>query len=93
VFRGNGQEITDAFHAAEKKAANGSEGIIHGIMAIYDRNAAARGVTLYLSAVQFTKYVPYSGSMDVSSVTEADDGLDSEDGLDVTPATQDAPKI
>ena len=92
VFRGNGQEITDSFHAAEKKAANGSEGIVHGVMAIYDRNAAARGVTLYLSAVQFVKFLEYSGSVDVSAVTEEDDGLGG-DGLDVTPVTQDAPNI
>jgi len=86
VFRGNGQEITEAFHSAEKKAANGSEGIIHGTMAIYDRNAAARGITLYLSAVQFTKFVEYQGSIQVEQVTDTDDGLDGDDGLDVAPA-------
>jgi len=88
VFRGNGQEITDAFHSAEKKAANGSEGIVHGTMAIYDRNAAARGITLYLSAVQFTKFQEYQGSVQVEAVTDADDGLDGDDGLDVAPVTE-----
>ena len=88
VFRGNGQEITDAFHAADKKAANGSEGILHGVMAIYDRKTGA-GVTLYLSAVQFTKFKPYQGSVDVTAVGDTDDGLDTEgpDGLDVAPVT------
>jgi len=91
IFRGNGADITADYHAAEKKAANESEGIIHGTAAIYDRNAAARGITLYLSAVQFTKYVPYVGAMDVEAVTEdTDDGLDSEDGLDVTPVQTEA---
>ena len=85
VFRANGQEITKQFHDAEKKAANGSEGIVHGTMAIYDRNAAARGITLYLSAVQFTKFVEYAGAIDVEAVADADDGLDGEDGLDVQP--------
>ena len=88
VFRGNGQEITDAFHSAEKKVANGSEGIVHGTMAIYDRNAAARGITLYLSAVQFTKFQEYQGSVQVEAVTDADDGLDGDDGLDVAPVAE-----
>ena len=93
IFRGNGAEITDAFHAAQKKVGNGSEGVIHGTMAIYDRNAAARGVTLYLSAVQFTKFVEYSGSVDVTPVTEEDDGLGGE-GLDVAPVqAEDTPNI
>lgn len=85
VFRGNGVEITDAFHAAEKKAGNDSMGIVHGTMAIYDRNAAARGITLYLAAVQFTKFVEYVGSINVEAATEEDDGLGGDDGLDVQP--------
>ncbi len=88
VFRGNGAEITKEFNEAERKTGNGSVGILHGTMAIYDRNAAARGITLYLSAVQFTKFVEYAGSVDVESVdTDEDDGLGGggEDGLDVTP--------
>jgi hypothetical protein len=51
VFRANGQEITDVFHSKEMKAANGSEGILHGTMSIFDR-PANKGVTLYLQAVQ-----------------------------------------
>jgi len=93
VFRGNGSEITESFHQAEKKTGNGSEGIIHGTMAIYDRNAAARGITLYLSAIQFTKFVEYAGSVDVSAVTEEDDGLGGDDGLDVAPVTQEVPEV
>ena len=46
VFRGNGADITAGFHAGAKKSGNDSEGIVHGTMAIYDRNAAARGITL-----------------------------------------------
>jgi len=86
VFRGNGAEITGPFHAGEKKAGNDSEGIIHGTMAIYDRNAAARGITLYLSALQFTKFVEYTGAVDVQAETTEDDGLGGDaDGLDVAP--------
>jgi len=88
VFRGNGADITAPFHAGEKKAGNDSEGIVHGTMAIYDRNAAARGITLYLSALQFTKFVEYAGAVEVEAQeTNEDDGLGGDaDGLDVTPA-------
>ena len=93
VFRANGQEITQQFHGAEKKAANGSEGVVHGTAAIYDRNAGARGVTLYLTAVQFTKFVEYAGAVDVEAVADADDGLDDGTGIDVTPETEEGPEI
>ena len=96
VFRGNGADITTAFHNAEKKAGNGSEGVLHGTMAIYDRNAAARGITLYLSAVQFTKFQAYQGSVEVETY-DTDDGMDINDGLDVAneevPASDEQPKI
>ena len=93
VFRGNGADITDAYHSSSKKAGNGSEGIVHGTMAIYDRNAAARGITLYLSALQFVKFVEYTGGVSVEAVTDEDDGLDSGDGLNVEPATEEQPEI
>ena len=88
IFRANGQEITDSFHAAEKKAANGSEGVVHGVAAVYDRNAAARGLTLYLSAVQFTKFQEYKGAVEVEAIADVDDGLDIGDGLDVAPVEE-----
>lgn len=83
VFRANGQEITKQFHDAEKKTANGSEGVIHGVAAIYDRNAAARGVGVWLTAIQFTKFLEYRGAVDVDKLDVEDDGLDAGDGLDV----------
>ena len=49
----------------------------YGTASIYDRNKAARGVTLYLSAVQFTKFIEYQGAVDVSAVPDVeDDGLE-----------------
>ena len=75
VFRANGQEITENYHATEKKAANGSQGILHGTAAVYE-NKANKGITLYLAAVQFTKFVEYTGAVDVEAVTgDVDDGL------------------
>ena len=90
VFRANGSEITKPFHEKQLKAANGSEGIVHGTMAIYDRPSGG-GVTLYLTAVQFTKFIEYTGGVDVEAVEEEDDGLDINDGLDVT--SQEAPEV
>lgn len=43
------------------RVGNGSRGKAAGIMAIYDAGPAARGVTLYLDAVQVTKLVEYAG--------------------------------
>ena len=93
VFRGNGTEITRDFHAAERKTGNGSEGIIHGTAAIYDRNAAARGVTLYLSAIQFTSFKEYAGAVEVEAITEEDDGLGGDDGLNVAPVQQEPQEV
>ena len=92
VFRANGSEITDDYHSRELKAANGSEGIVHGTMAIYDRPSGG-GVTLYLSAIQFTKFIEYSGGVDVAPIDEeVDDGLGSDDGVNVAPV-QTVPEI
>lgn len=53
------------------RVGNGSRGRASGIMAIYDGGVAARGVTLYLDAVQLTKFQQYSG---------VDAGFDAEEG-------------
>ena len=42
-----------------KKIGNGSRGRVSGIASVYDAGPAARGVTLYLDAVQLVKYVEY----------------------------------
>jgi hypothetical protein len=44
---------------ADKKVGNGSIGRASGIAAIYDAGTAARGVTLFLDAVQLVKFVEY----------------------------------
>lgn len=44
---------------AEKKIGNGSIGRASGMAAIYDAGVAARGVTLYLDAIQLVKLVEY----------------------------------
>lgn len=53
------------------RVGNGSRGRASGIMAIYDGGVAARGVTLYLDAVQLTKFQSYAGP---------DSGFEEEEG-------------
>lgn len=52
------------------RIGNGSRGIASGIMSVYDAGVAARGVTLFLDAIQITKFVEYS---------DGNAGFDSED--------------
>lgn len=56
-----------------KKIGNGSKGAISGNMDIYDNGPAARGVTLYLTAIQLTKFVPYEGADAGFGAQEVDD--------------------
>lgn len=53
-----------------KKIGNGSRGVLSGVMSIYDNGPAACGVTIYLNAIQLTKFVPYE---DDAGFTEVDD--------------------
>lgn len=61
----------------DKRIGNGSEGRLSGAYSIYDAGVAARGVTMYLDAVQITKLVEYTGS---SSQFDADDDGDFDGG-------------
>lgn len=59
---------------ADKKVGNGSRGRVSGMASLYDAGPAARGVTLYLDAVQLVKFVEYVGADDFE--TEDEDGFD-----------------
>lgn len=59
IFNSKAEPVT---LPANTRVGNGSRGRASGIMAIYDGGVAARGVTLYLDAVQLTKFVPYAGN-------------------------------
>ncbi|MCD6320402.1 MAG: hypothetical protein J7M03_06945 [Candidatus Desulfofervidaceae bacterium] len=71
----------------------GSEGFIHGKMAITEYEGKAY-VKYYLAGVQFTKFVPYEGDgIDAVDVEVEDDGLGG-DGLDVQDESQgDGPAV
>ena len=55
-----------------RKIGNGSRGAISGAMAIYDNGPAACGVTLYLNAVQLTKFVEYTDDAGFAAVEDED---------------------
>lgn len=56
TYNAKGAEVS----LKQKKIGNGSRGTISGVMAIYDNGPAARGVTLYLNAIQLTKFVEFT---------------------------------
>jgi len=84
-----------------KKIGNGSRGAISGVMDIYD-NGPNKGVTLYLNAIQLTKFVEYSDDAGFA-VQDDEDGFTGEELNDAgfTPADAstgadaptDAPKV
>lgn len=66
----------------EDKIGNGSIGKASGIAAIYDGGPAARGVTLYLDAVQVISLQRYVGAASDFSEEDGDfDGAESNDGF------------
>ena len=61
VYDGKSNDITEKLRAANQSIGKGSRGIIHGTA--QGNNAGdAHKVTLYLSAVQLAKFVPYDGT-------------------------------
>lgn len=67
----------------EDKIGNGSIGRASGIAAVYDGGPAARGVTLYLDAVQVINLLRYTGgaSSDFSAEDGDFDGAEATDGF------------
>jgi len=76
------------------RVGNGSKGAISGTMAIYDNGIAARGVTLYLNAVQIKKLVPYTddAGFEVAEVEDDDfTGADEDTGFQASDPDEDLP--
>ena len=66
----------------EDKIGNGSIGRVSGLAAVYDAGVAARGVTLYLDAVQVINLIKYVGAASNFGEEEGDfEGTDSTDGF------------
>lgn len=82
IYNAKGKEVD----IGSKKIGNGSQGIIHGEIAYYDAKAK-KGLTLYLKAIQITKFVEYKVGVDAVDVSAevGDDGFEAFDG-DMEPA-------
>lgn len=52
----------------DKAIGNGSMGVIHGDAAFYDANGT-KGITLYLKAIQLTKFVEYKLNVDAEDLS------------------------
>jgi hypothetical protein len=77
-----------------KKIGNGSRGAISGTMAIFDQGVANRGVTLYLNAIQITKFVEYQdGPGFVAADEDGWTGEDSESGFEPQAESTARPKL
>lgn len=77
IYNAKGNKVS----LGSKKIGNGSKGAISGTMAIYDSGLASRGVTLYLNAIQLTKFVEFSQDAGFGAQEEDEDafmGVDSE---------------
>lgn len=83
-------KVVDVYNAkgvkvdmGDKKIGNESEGFLSGAMGTYDTDGST-GVTLYLNAVQMTKFVEYAGSALLSEEVEEDGwtGEDEETGFE-----------
>ncbi|MCI4437682.1 MAG: hypothetical protein JHC33_12820 [Ignisphaera sp.] len=59
------------------KIGNGSTGVIHGAMGVYEVKAKGKtidaGVTLYLNAVQIAKLVEFTGGVDADDISDDDE--------------------
>lgn len=66
----------------EKLIGNGSRGVIHGEAAYYDA-AGSKGITLYLKAIQLTKFIEYEANVDAEDLSGQDS--ESEEGFDEIP--------
>lgn len=62
-----------------RKIGNGSRGTISGAMAIYDNGVAARGVTIYLNAIQLSKFIEFTDDAGFEEVDEEGGGFTGED--------------
>lgn len=79
VLNPKGQEI----NLGDRKIGNGSRGVIHGEAAYYDAQGT-KGITLYLKAIQLTKFVEYQQNVDAEDLSAEGEG-DFDNFTDVIP--------
>lgn len=83
IYGAKGNKIS----LGDKKIGNKSKGAIAGVMQLYDNGPAARGITLFLNAIQVTEFIEYSNDPHFGKQEGEFDGVTSEfDGVtDVEP--------
>lgn len=103
-YQDDSPKVIDIYNAKGKKVSlgdqsigNGSIGIISGSMGIYENRKGnailSAGVTLYLDAIQLTKFVPYERDAGFEAQDDEDGWTGEEDFEGVTETTtSDAPK-
>lgn len=70
IYNARGSQVS----LGNKKIGNGSFGSISGSMSIYDGGTAtSRGVSLYLNAIQLTKFVEYSQDAGFAAQEDAEE--------------------
>lgn len=77
LFNSKGAKVS----IGDQKIGNGSRGRIQGVCSVYEQPKAA-GVSLYLNAIQLTKFVPYVGGPSFSAAADEEAGEDSFEGFD-----------
>ena len=81
IYNAKGKEVD----LGDRKIANGSQGIIHGEIGYYDVSGQ-KGLTLYLKAIQITKFIEYQVGVDAIDVSEqVSDGFEAFDN-EIAPA-------
>ena len=63
------------------RIGNGSKGCVSGMASVYDAGVAARGVTLYLDAIQLLKLVKYEGGASFAQQEGDFEGTEETDGF------------
>jgi len=69
IYNAKGQDVTGQFVDDQILIGNGSTGIVHGTLAIYEY-AKQFGVTSYLKAIQIAKLVEYDDGIEPEDLTE-----------------------
>lgn len=86
IYNAKGKKVS----LGDKKIGNGSQGSISGAMDIY-KNGVNNGVSLYLNAIQLTKFVEFSQDADFDSFDDEEDAFEGVD-TEFDEVSQDAPK-
>lgn len=75
IYNAKGKKVS----LGGKKIGNGSLGAISGACGIYDNGPGSQGVTLYLNAIQLTKFVEFTQDAGFAVQEDDEDGWTGED--------------